>query len=74
MRHRGIETKKAAAGRLGEQSQATGYRPDDAAHGWLTPGIRFFRRIAFPAKTAWVASAFPGAVGGTAVHARKQWH
>jgi len=27
-------------------------------HGWLSPGVRLFRRISFPAKAAWVALAF----------------
>ncbi len=27
-------------------------------HGWLSPGIRAFRRITFPAKASWVAAAF----------------
>ena len=28
-----------------------------AHHGWLAPGIRFFRSLKFPAKAAWVAVA-----------------
>ena len=27
-------------------------------HGWLSPGVRLFRSIGFPAKAAWVALAF----------------
>ena len=27
-------------------------------HGWLSPGIRLFRSIGFPAKAGWVAAAF----------------
>jgi methyl-accepting chemotaxis protein len=27
-------------------------------HGWLAPGVRWFRRISFPAKAAWVGLAF----------------
>jgi methyl-accepting chemotaxis protein len=27
-------------------------------HGWLSPGVRLFRSISFPAKAAWVALAF----------------
>jgi len=27
-------------------------------HGWLSPGVRLFRRISFPAKAAWVGLAF----------------
>ncbi|MBC7717034.1 MAG: hypothetical protein H7143_08870 [Pseudorhodobacter sp.] len=27
-------------------------------HGWLSPGVRLFRRISFPAKAAWIALAF----------------
>ena len=27
-------------------------------HGWLSPGVRLFRRIGFPAKAAWISAAF----------------
>jgi methyl-accepting chemotaxis protein len=27
-------------------------------HGWLSPGVRLFRLISFPAKAAWIALAF----------------
>ena len=27
-------------------------------HGWLSPGVRLFRRIGFPAKAAWLGLAF----------------
>ena len=27
-------------------------------HGWLAPGVRFFRRLRFPAKSACIALAF----------------
>ncbi|MCH7260712.1 hypothetical protein MMY95_15740, partial [Lactiplantibacillus sp. ME-2] len=27
-------------------------------HGWLAPGVRWFRSIGFPAKSLWVAAAF----------------
>lgn len=27
-------------------------------HGWLSPGVRLFRRLSFPAKAAWIALAF----------------
>jgi len=27
-------------------------------HGWLSPGIRLFRRIGLPAKAAWISVAF----------------
>ncbi len=27
-------------------------------HGWLSPGVRFFRRLSFTAKAAWVSLAF----------------
>jgi len=27
-------------------------------HGWLSPGVRLFRRIGFPAKAAWVGVSF----------------
>ena len=27
-------------------------------HGWLSPGVRLFRRIGFPGKAAWVSLAF----------------
>jgi hypothetical protein len=26
-------------------------------HGWLAPGIRLFRNLSFPAKSAWVVAA-----------------
>jgi hypothetical protein len=27
-------------------------------HGWLSPGVRLFRRIGFKAKAAWISLAF----------------
>ncbi|PZP28207.1 MAG: hypothetical protein DI603_19870 [Roseateles depolymerans] len=27
-------------------------------HGWLSPGVRLFRRLSFTAKAAWIAAAF----------------
>jgi len=27
-------------------------------HGWLSPGVRLFRKLSFPAKAGWVAMAF----------------
>lgn len=26
-------------------------------HGWLSPGVRLFRRIGFPAKATWIGIA-----------------
>lgn len=54
------------AGHLHSRAPApTGARPPNAGfgdffryHGWLSPGVRLFRRISFPAKAAYVALAF----------------
>ena len=49
---------------------SAGFKPPTAArhgsgfgdffryHGWLSPGVRLFRRLSFPAKAGWVAGAF----------------
>jgi methyl-accepting chemotaxis protein len=38
--------------------QGAGFGEFFRYHGWLSPGVRLFRRIGFPAKACWVALAF----------------
>lgn len=38
--------------------QGAGFGEFFRYHGWLSPGVRLFRRIGFHAKACWVALAF----------------
>ena len=42
---------------IGESSES-GFGSFFRYHGWLAPGVRLFRRISFPAKTAWIGFTF----------------
>lgn len=46
------------AGRPMRLDPGSGFGEFFRYHGWLSPGVRLFRRISFPAKAGWVALAF----------------
>jgi len=44
--------------RLPADDAGSGFGAFFRYHGWLSPGVRLFRRISFTAKAAWIALAF----------------
>ena len=53
-----LTAQAAPANTLPARATGAGFGQFFAYHGWLSPGIRLFRQISFPAKAACVALAF----------------